>query len=996
MRSAALFEADNERRKTGRTGRRPDTRRVSQRPETVPSREDVIGENDPRTPATDDGKQGGKASWFLHDDRDREELDMRSVQRRAVGGGDDQNARARRTDRQRPERVPQNRGLPDAPLDGPASKWEYVDPKGNIQGPFPASDLVKWANGGFFSSDQQVRRAGQKAFVPLMSVLAQLQREAKGTAAAPARPSRRPDAAAQVNGRGVRQEGPARRAIVDARTREQRSDRSVGGAGYQHPADALLSAEETAARGPNAHAAPSRGDGYGYTPIEARGARGSRYGDELGGRGGRRDGGSTPGNQEFRGRGRGGGRGEGSGRGGRAVPVQAAAVAVGTETRLPFSAKIAQKLFTAEAELATDEPVWRYIDPSGTVQGPFPAKNMLEWYRKGMLHDMGLKVCGAERKVAPPDMPLPIHYYKLGDLLDSVKRGQRYAAVSVADIRNGISTFHLQAKAPEVVGKPAPGTKRTDAAKAGKRKGTSTPGPTKDVLEAVMVKLSLLESGERCTVQLTVGPPAGQPQEASTAKPDGEDAARAAAPAAEHISKPAAGTQESQAAAPKIPTELTLPEALLPDIEGTTGESPAAEAAETGTGGSAPEMSALPEAANRAAADVSAPTAASPPATRDETKEAGEELAAHKAVATGEAPHAAGNEAEETGGASADADAEVVEAGAESAKEQAADNTAVPQQVEVSKETAAVAVAEPVDKSNVKPASHKSVVQEEDKVGGVVAVLSSNVSAVVEAETNAPASIEEQPQAEEEQNGEDTAVEAGEAGGSSSAAKVPAAAVAQDVIAAEEIGTKVPKHDVHTSDKAADGAEDAAEHKEANAAADAAPATLDIPSKAAEEGQSEQVVAAAGEEADAAADAVPATLDIPSKAAEEGQSKEVAAAAGKEADVAADAAPAIADVPSKAAEEGQSKEVVAADAAPAVEEAERDSKSKEDSAAGNAQHAKEADGKAADAGQGKEEAAVPAEPKEGAAKKEAAETEEDKPKQQTSMFKSAFKMFQGK
>ena len=46
--------------------------------------------------------------------------------------------------------------LADAPLDGPPSKWEYVDPKGNIQGPFPASDLVKWANGGFFSSDQQV------------------------------------------------------------------------------------------------------------------------------------------------------------------------------------------------------------------------------------------------------------------------------------------------------------------------------------------------------------------------------------------------------------------------------------------------------------------------------------------------------------------------------------------------------------------------------------------------------------------------------------------------------------------------------------------------------------------------------------------------------------------------------------------------------------------------------------------------------------------------
>lgn len=46
---------------------------------------------------------------------------------------------------------------------------------------------------------------------------------------------------------------------------------------------------------------------------------------------------------------------------------------------------------------------WRYIDPSGTLQGPFPARNMLEWYRKGMLHDMGLMVCGAvsQRPWAP-------------------------------------------------------------------------------------------------------------------------------------------------------------------------------------------------------------------------------------------------------------------------------------------------------------------------------------------------------------------------------------------------------------------------------------------------------------------------------------------------------------------------------------------------------------------------------------------------------------------
>ena len=479
----------------------------------------------------------------------------------------------------------------------------------------------------------------------------------------------------------------------------------------------------------------------------------------------------------------------------------------------------------------------------------------------------------------------------------------------------------------------------------------------KDVVEAVKVKLSLLESGEGCTVQLTVGRPAGQPQEASTAKAGGEEAALAAAPAAEHISKAAAGTQESQAPAPKAPAEVTLPEALLPEVEGAIEEGPAAEAGTGTPAAAASEKPAVPEPASGAAADVPAPTAASPPAAEDEINETGEELAAIKADATGEAPPAAGNEAEVTAGTSADADAVV-----EVPEKEASDDTAVPQQVEVSKETAPVVVAEPLEESNAEPALHKSSLQEEAKVEEVVAVLSSNVSAVVEAETKAPASIEVQPQAEEEQSGEDTALEAGELGPSSSAAKEPAAAVAQDVIAAkEQTGTKVPKDNVHMSSTAAAAAEDATEVKEADAAADSAPVIADAPSEAAEEGQSEQVIGAAGEEADAAADAVPAVPVVPSAAAEEGQSKEAVAAG------------------------------VAA-AAPAVEEAERESESK-DGAAGAAQ---EVDGKAMDAGQTNEIAAVPAQPKEGTAKKNAADAEEDKPKQQTSMFKSALKMFQGK
>ena len=36
------------------------------------------------------------------------------------------------------------------------SGWEYIDPKGNVQGRFAAREMVKWADGGFFAADQKV------------------------------------------------------------------------------------------------------------------------------------------------------------------------------------------------------------------------------------------------------------------------------------------------------------------------------------------------------------------------------------------------------------------------------------------------------------------------------------------------------------------------------------------------------------------------------------------------------------------------------------------------------------------------------------------------------------------------------------------------------------------------------------------------------------------------------------------------------------------------
>lgn len=42
---------------------------------------------------------------------------------------------------------------------------------------------------------------------------------------------------------------------------------------------------------------------------------------------------------------------------------------------------------------AAHEPVWRYIDPDGTTQGPFSAKEMHSWFEGNYLQTE-LPVCG--------------------------------------------------------------------------------------------------------------------------------------------------------------------------------------------------------------------------------------------------------------------------------------------------------------------------------------------------------------------------------------------------------------------------------------------------------------------------------------------------------------------------------------------------------------------------------------------------------------------------
>ncbi|EIE22444.1 hypothetical protein COCSUDRAFT_66632 [Coccomyxa subellipsoidea C-169] len=717
--------------------------------------------------------------------------------------------------------------------------------------------------GGLMSAQQeqlvtvhhQVRRAGQQAFVPLKSVLPQLNREAEGRAAPPAGTARR-TGAAEINGRGSREDAPVRRAVshLEGRPREQRPGR---GAGYQgqHPADALLSAEESAAR---AHDASAALETEGYTHRDARGGRGVRQGFEPAGRGGRRD------DQGFRGeRGRGGGRGDGYGRGGRGQGG-ARAVAVGdtAEARLPFNYKIAQKLFSAEAELATDEPMWRYIDPSGTVQGPFPARNMLEWYRKGMLHDMGLQVCGAERKVAPPDVPLPIHYYKLGDLLESVKRGQRFVAISVPDIRSGTARPLLHTKAPA---QASSGAKKADASKPGKRKERSASRPAKPALETVSLKLVPVESGDGFTVELTVVPPAPKPQEAPAAS------APAAEPTAKESSDgalPAAG----EAAVPVVPAATAaLPDTLLPEIEDSAAESAgnaeaAAEddAAEETTAATAAAPKAVPEAVSKAApSDTPAPTGAA----------AEEEAEAPKDDSAPETPGEPGETALEAP-ADAPADAAVQEAApAEAADEETAvpEAEAEPEEADLVKETpAAAAAAEPLKDAGAEPGVEESAPAEETKVEAVQAVLASNVDAVVAADTDTADSITEaipdaaQPKAEDAAKTVDALQPTEE--GSSIPEPAAETAPAKDCPAPQEAAPSTPAEEVNGGSGNAHAAEAAKPAGDEEAEVKEVPLVeaKEAPSEAQDAGQSKDGEEAAGaREGTAKGEAVEAAAEKP-------------------------------------------------------------------------------------------------------------------------------------
>lgn len=80
--------------------------------------------------------------------------------------------------------------------------------------------------------------------------------------------------------------------------------------------------------------------------------------------------------------------------------------------------------------------MWRYMDFEGAIQGPFPAKSMIEWFQAGYLSDSAIKVCGTERKVSAPNLPPPDFYMPLGALIFWIRRGHHFTPITVADIQS--------------------------------------------------------------------------------------------------------------------------------------------------------------------------------------------------------------------------------------------------------------------------------------------------------------------------------------------------------------------------------------------------------------------------------------------------------------------------------------------------------------------------------------------------------------------------------
>lgn len=331
--------------------------------------------------------------------------------------------------------------------------------------------MVKWIDQNYFNPDLKLRkvsRGGAGAWTELQYVLADIKREAALTilptnnapsaqhvapvvplvVPRPAPPAARPpppppplpphspaaysDTGGYSGGRGAFSEAPPGRG--------GRGGGRYGGRGRGGGPGPFTPDEGAVDYDQQGGFSGGRGRGGGRFqeyPSGGRFDRGRGRGGSFEGRGGRFDRGGRRGGGRFD---RGGGRG---GRGGRGGGPGDAELEV---------ASAVSRLFHGEVSQGAEQPMWRYIDPEGRMQGPFPAKDMESWFQEGYLADPGLRVCGTERKVAPPNLPPPEFFIPLGALIYWVRRGHKFSPIMVADV--------LAKKLPEELQKLKDGAER--------------------------------------------------------------------------------------------------------------------------------------------------------------------------------------------------------------------------------------------------------------------------------------------------------------------------------------------------------------------------------------------------------------------------------------------------------------------------------------------------------------------------------------------------------
>ncbi|KAK9820380.1 hypothetical protein WJX72_009667 [[Myrmecia] bisecta] len=352
-----------------------------------------------------EGRNQSRPEWFGHDNRAEQPVDTQQQmpKRKPVyQGGTVPAEGALRVEVDTEQGHRRIAVAPAQRTDAPRG-WSYQDPEGTTHGPYSAAKILAWVEKGFLPPSLEVQQADSEAWVRLDQVLPQLLREARlaatlqeGVSSSPAREA--DQGASHAATHKQRGNGRSRVNVTNARRQDQESSRAAPlqskKAQRQHPAEALMGDES---RGRPLHAAEDA----------SAGNRQRRAGGPAAPAAPRRQGGPTPQSRPAA----------------RAVPPAPQEVPLKLEAR---------KLFTGE-EQGSDEPLWRYRDPAGTIQGPFPAKAMIQWYNAGLL-PATLPCCGTVRKVAPPDLPDHSLYQPLGQLLKRVQAGIKFEPLTVEEV----------------------------------------------------------------------------------------------------------------------------------------------------------------------------------------------------------------------------------------------------------------------------------------------------------------------------------------------------------------------------------------------------------------------------------------------------------------------------------------------------------------------------------------------------------------------------------